>query len=46
MSEDLENKEIIFSLQDSDTKKIDNNDSEFIINSFLSVKRLSGGRNA
>ncbi len=28
MSEDLENKEIIFSLQDSDTKKVDNKDSE------------------
>tara|TARA_B000000532_G_scaffold94003_1_gene75362 strand:+ start:1691 stop:2755 length:1065 start_codon:yes stop_codon:yes gene_type:complete len=28
MSEELENKEIIFSEQDSDTKKVDNNDSE------------------
>ena len=28
MSEDLENKEIIFPEQDSDTKNFDNNDSE------------------
>ena len=31
MSEDLKNKEIIFSEQDSDTEKIDNNDSESIV---------------
>ena len=31
MSEDLKNKEIIFSEQDSDTEKVDNYDSESIV---------------
>ena len=31
MSEDLKNKEIIFSEQDTDTDKVDNNDSESIV---------------